>query len=271
LPVGPRLRINTGLASISQFSDEGLTMPGAMRFAIGLLFCAIAWSPASAGEMPRGFVNKVFKTDKGESKYVLFVPHKYDGEKEYPLILFLHGAGERGDDGQAPVLQGIGNAIKFKNKEKDFPFFVLFPQAAKGGSWKAGMPDADRALAILAETQKKFKIDGKRLYLTGLSMGGSGTWSLAAAYPEKWAAIVPICGGGDPANVEKIKHIPCWCFCGDKDGAKLVENCRTLTKALKDAGGPTRYSEFPYVGHNSWDSAYVTPELYPWLLSHKSK
>jgi predicted peptidase len=246
-------------------------MSGIQKFAIALVLFALACGPARAGDKEHGFVNKVFKSDKGESKYVLFVPHKYDGDKEFPLILFLHGAGERGDDGQLPVLQGIGNAIKFKNKEKDFPFFVLFPQAAKNGSWKAGGPDAERALAILAETQKNFKIDSKRIYLTGLSMGGGGTWSLAAAHPDKWAAIAPICGGGDPGIAEKIKDIPCWCFCGDKDGPKLLDGCRNMVKALKEAGGEPRYSEFPYVGHNSWDPAYATPELYTWLLSHKLK
>jgi predicted peptidase len=247
-------------------------MAGVKSFAIALVLCAAVVVPARAGdEIPHGFVNKVFKDDKGESKYVLFVPHSYKGDKDYPLILFLHGAGERGDDGQAPVLQGIGNAIKFKGKEKSFPFFVIFPQAAKGGNWQAKGPDAKRALAMLAETQKNYKIDDKRLYLTGLSMGGFGTWSLAAAYPDKWAAIVPICGGGDPATAEKIKDIPCWCFCGDKDSPMLLNGCRNMIKALKDAGAQPRYSEFPYVGHNSWDSAYVTPELYPWLLSQKLK
>lgn len=246
-------------------------MPGAKRFLLGLLIFAAVLVPAHAGEMKHGFVNMVYKGDKGEPKYVLFVPHDYKGDKEYPLILFLHGSGERGDDGQAPVLQGIGNAIKFKGKEKDFPCFVIFPQASSGGSWKAGKPDADLAMVILAETQKNFKIDSQRVYLTGLSMGGMGTWSLAAAYPDKWAAIVPICGGGDTATAEKIKHIPCWCFCGDKDGKYLLDGCRNMVQALKDAGGEPRYSEFPYVGHNSWDSAYVTPELYSWLLKQKLK
>lgn len=238
-----------------------------LAFALLLSVSALA----EAGDAKHGFLSKVFKGDKGESKYGLFVPHGYSGEKEYPLILFLHGAGERGDDGQKPVLQGIGNAIKFKGKEKTFPFFVIFPQAATKGSWKAGGPDANRALAILDEVQKTYKIDSKRIYLTGLSMGGAGTWSLAAAHPNRWAAIVPICFGGDPNIASEIKHIPCWCFCGDQDSPRLLEGCRSMVKALKAAGGEPRYSEFPYVRHNSWDSAYVTPELYTWLLSHKLK
>ncbi len=147
---------------------------------------------------------------------MLFIPHSYQGDKEYPLILFLHGAGERGTDGEKQVKQGIGNAIKFKGKEKTFPFIVILPQAVKG--WQAEGDDAKRALAILDEVQKTYKVDGKRIYLTGLSMGGFGTWSLATALPDKWAAIAPICGGGNPKMAEKIKHIPCWCFHGDKDG-----------------------------------------------------
>ena len=102
-----------------------------------------------------------------------------------------------------------------------------------------------------------------------LSLGGAGTWSLAAAHPDRWAAIVPICGSGDTNKAATIKHLPCWCFIGDKDG--VLGNCRTMIKALKDAGGEPRYSEYPYVGHNSWDSAYVTPELYTWLLAQKAK
>jgi predicted peptidase len=233
------------------------------------LFLGFIPSASWAGELKHGFVPRVHKGEGGDSKYVLFVPHTYTGDQAAPLILFLHGAGERGDDGELPVKQGIGNAIKFKNNKKSFPFFVIFPQARLKGSWKAGGPDADRAMAILGEVMKEYKIDSKRLYLTGLSMGAAGTWSLAAAHPDKWAAIAPICFGGDAASAAKIKHVPCWCFCGDKDNPKLLEGCRTMVKALKAAGGEPRYSEFPFVGHNSWDPAYVTPELYPWFLSHK--
>ncbi len=258
-----------------------------MRYRLAIVACVslalfLVSSPTRAGDAKTGFLPRVHKGPDGDSKYVLFVPHGYTGAKEYPLILFLHGAGERGDDGETPVKQGIGNAIKFKGGEQKFPFFVIFPQARVKGSWKAGMPDADRALAILAEVQKAYKIDNKRLYLTGLSMGGSGTWSLAAAeggfsnppWPdglENPSSAAPICGGSNPATATMIKDIPCWCFCGDKDGAKLVESNRTMIKALQAVGGTPRYSEFPFVGHNSWDPAYATPELYSWFLSHKLK
>lgn len=230
----------------------------------------LAVLPVDAGDKgEHGFASKIFKGKDSDSKYVVFVPHDYIGDKEYPLILFLHGAGERGDDGEKPVKQGIGNAIKFKGGEKKFPFFVVFPQCSAKGTWKAGGPDADRALAILDEVQVRYKIDPKRVYLTGLSLGGMGTWSLAAAHPERWAAIVPICGGGDPATASKIKDIPCWCFLGSDDGKKLADSTRGMVEAVKKAGGNPRYTEFPYVGHNSWDPAYATSELYPWLLAQK--
>ena len=240
-------------------------------FTVAVLFSFAALA-ARAGEPVTGFINKIHKSKAGDARYVVFVPHAYKADKEFPLILFLHGAGERGDDGELPVKQGIANGgIKFKNNEKTFPFFAVFPQAKLKGNWKAGEPDAERALDILAEVQKTYKIDDKRLYLTGLSMGGTGTWSLAAAHPNKWAAIAPICGTGDPETADKIKHIPCWCFCGDQDKATLVESNRTMIKALKAAGGNPRYSEYPFVGHNSWDSAYVSPELYTWFLKHSTK
>ena len=153
---------------------------------LALAVLAACAAPGLADEKPeRGFVNKVYKGKEGESKYVVFVPHGYAGDREYPLILFLHGAGERGEDGQLPVKQGLGNAITFKGGEPKFPAFVVFPQCKAGGNWKAGGPDADRALDILAEVQKGYKTDPKRVYLTGLSMGGSGSWSLAAAHPDR--------------------------------------------------------------------------------------
>jgi predicted peptidase len=109
---------------------------------------------------------------------------------------------------------------------------------------------------------KSYKTDPQRLYLTGLSMGGYGTWSLATAEPGRWAAIAPICGGGDPKQADKIKDLPCWCFHGDQDGAVSVERSRDMMRALWAAGGHPNYTEYPGVGHNSWDAAYGTDDLY---------
>jgi predicted peptidase len=251
---------------------------------VGLLVLGLARGRA-AGKEEHGFVHRTYKDADGKShKYVVFVPYAYNGTKPFPVILFLHGAGERAGGTKEPVDVGIGPAIR-KYGEKKFPFFVVIPRCdAAPHSWQANGPDAQRALAMLDEVEKAYKIDPGRQYLTGLSMGGYGTWSLAAKYPNRWAAIVPVCGGAgvrerDPMKrmaaiqrlAEKIKDIPCWCFHGDADPAVNVEQSREIIKALKEAGGKPKYTEYPGVGHNSWDRAYGTAQLYEWLLKHESK
>jgi predicted peptidase len=224
---------------------------------------------ARAADPAVGFLDRVHKDSDGkEAKYVLFVPQDYKGDKAYPLILFLHGSGETGDDGVKQTKVGLGKAIK--NDEKNFPYLVVFPQSQKR-TWRAGSSDADRALAILDEVRKEYKVDPKRIYLTGLSMGGFGTWSLAAKYPDRWAAIVPICGGGDPSAAKDIKDIPCWCFHGDADPAVKVDLSRKMMEALKEAGGMPKYTEYPGVGHNSWDKAYAEKDLWDWLAKQEKK
>ena len=216
-----------------------------------------------------GFMDRVHKDADGkEAKYVLFVPHDYKGDKEYPIILFLHGSGETGTDGEKQAKVGLGPAIK--KEEKTFPFIAVFPQSQKR-TWGADSEDGKRALDILAEVQKEYKTDTKRVYLTGLSMGGFGTWSLAEKYPQKWAAIVPICGGGDPKQAEMIKDIPCWCFHGEADSTVKIDSSIKMIDALKAAGGMPKFTTYPDVGHNSWDKAYATKELYEWLLMQKLK
>jgi predicted peptidase len=244
----------------------------------------VAWAPilalalgtsslVMAQDKPKtGFVDKTFKNDDGTtSPYVVFVPRGYDGTKEYPVILFLHGAGETKNpnakkEGKMPVEVGIGPAIK--KREKDFPFIVVIPRA-EGFGWTAASANGKRALAMLDEVMKEYKVDPKRQYLTGLSMGGMGTWSIAIAHPDRFAAIVPICGRGDTSAAGKIKDLPCWCFHGDADTAVKVEGSRDMIDAIKKAGGKPKYTEYPGVGHNSWDKAYATDELYTWLLEHK--
>lgn len=241
-----------------------------------LLCACLATQPVrSADEKPKtGFIDKEFKNADGTtSPYVVFVPHDYDGKKEYPTILFLHGAGETKQpdakkDGKKPVEVGIGPAIK--KREKTFPFIVVIPRA-EGRGWGADTKNAKRALAMLDEVQKEYKTDPKRQYLTGLSMGGMGTWSIGMATPDRWAAIVPICGSGDTKTADKLKDVPVWAFHGDADTAVKVEGSREMIDAIKKAGGKPKYTEYPKVGHNSWDAAYGTDELYTWLLEQKKK
>jgi len=244
-----------------------------LLFAVGALAAFVV--SASAADAPKtGFIDKKFKNANGdESPYVVFVPKDYDGTKEYPIILFLHGAGETKNpkakkNGKMPVEVGIGPAIK--KREKDFPFIVVIPRA-EGFGWSADSANAKRALAILDEVRKEYKTDEKRQYLTGLSMGGMGTWSIAMAHPDRFAAIVPICGRGNTKTADKIKDLPCWCFHGDADTAVKVEGSRDMIEAIKKAGGDPKYTEYEKVGHNSWDKAYATKELYEWMLKQKRK
>lgn len=242
--------------------------------AIGLFACA-ALLPARAQDkdnLKTGFINKTFKNaDGSESPYVVFVPHGYKGDKEYPVILFLHGSGETKSSKKGtkmPVEVGIGPAIKAR--EKTFPFIVVIPQSEKR-TWKADSEDGKRAVAILDEVMKEYKVDPKRQYLTGLSMGGYGTWHIAFTYPDRWAAMVPVCGGGDPKGAETIKDIPCWCFQGEEDSAVPVKRSREMIEALEKAGAKPRYTEYKWVGHDSWDPAYATNQLYAWMLAQKKK
>jgi predicted peptidase len=224
-----------------------------------------------------GFLEKSYKDPAGtEHKYVLFVPHDYKRGQPTPTILFLHGAGEtKPREGtkpkvtpKMPAAVGIGPAIR--KREKTFPFLTVIPQAPVRG-WLAGGPSAKVALGILEAVEKEYSVDPRRTYLTGLSMGGMGTFSLAAAMPDKWAAIVPICGRGDPKTAEKIKDIPMWVFHGDADQAVKVSGSRDMVEAVKKSGGSPRYTEYPGVGHNSWDQAYDTDELYEWMLKQSKK
>ena len=233
-----------------------------------VLAATVAEQTIAADEtIARGFQSRVYvDAQKQEHKYVLFVPAKYKPDSRPPLLMFLHGSGERGENGIDQIMVGLGPAL-WKQKA-NFPFVTILPQCHTGGNWLVDGPDAQAALAILKQVADEFKTDPDRVYLTGLSMGGSGSWSIAAKHPDMFAAIVPMCGRGELADARELAgaHLPVWHFCGDKDGAQTVEFSRQMQEALKQAGADSRYTEYPGVGHNCWDNAYGTPELYTWLL-----
>jgi predicted peptidase len=234
-----------------------------------LALIGLAASPADKPQT--GFIDKVYKTASGyEAKYVVFVPHHYDGKAALPVILFLHGSGAVGNDGRIQTVSALAKAIR--KDEMKFAFISVFPQSHEG-TWSADSVGGKRALAILDEVSNGFKVDTKRTYLTGLSMGGEGTWSLAAAHPDRWAAIVPLCGGGDPKIAARIKDIPCWCFHGDADKVVPAAASRKMIRALWKVGGRPLYHEFPGIGHDHdcWDRVYAMPDLYEWLLLQKLK
>jgi predicted peptidase len=203
--------------------------------------------------------------DGVEGKYVVFLPTGYGDGRRWPTILFLHGKGERGTDNQKQITVGLAPAIR--KRVDRFGFIVVFPQAVE--NWSQKGPDLPRAAAILDAVEKEYAVDASRVYLTGLSMGGHGTWALAAQQPKRFAAIAPICGYGDAATASTIAQLPIWCFHGGADGVVPVDSSRRMIAAVKAAGGSPRYTEYPGVGHNSWEKAYDTDELYEWLLSHR--
>lgn len=242
---------------------------GAWR-AIVILFLLVGVSRAAD---ETGFVNRVYRDDAGEHKYVVFVPENYRADAKWPVILFLHGAGERGTDGQAPLTVGLGPLLK--ERAKSFPFVAVFPQCedVQGRlltGWSADSADGKRALAILSAVEKDYSIDPKRRILTGWSMGGYGAWSLAAAHPEMFSAVVPVSGGGDAAWGAKLAKLSVWAMHGAKDAAVPASESRKMVDAIKGAGGQPRYTEFPDAEHDVWKLVYGSDALYAWMLNPKS-
>jgi lysophospholipase L1-like esterase/dienelactone hydrolase len=246
---------------------------------LGLLLVALSSTLAARAQE---FEARSFQaTDGATIAYRLLSPPKLEPGQVYPLVLFLHGAGERGDDNEAQLKHGVR---RFASPEarKRFPCFVLAPQCPRDQLWasfkiKTGeqssveQPSEPMRLvlgaldALLAE----LPIDRDRLYLTGLSMGGYGTFDLLARFPERWAAAAPVCGGGDATRIAVAKQVPLWAFHGVRDEAVPVARTRELIEALVRAGGAPLYSEYPYVRHDSWSIAYGEPELLPWMFAQK--
>lgn len=253
------------------------------RFRILLLLALVfaLGSPALARKRETGFLDRTLSIRGVTYKYQVFVPDNWSSNQKWPIILFLHGAGERGADGLIQTQVGIATAIR--NDRSRFLALVVMPQCLKDHRWTDGDME-ELSLSALGAASREFKGDPKRTYLTGLSMGGYGSWALAARYPNKFAAVVPICGGIIPPDdarkqldsdripyLEAAKKIgtkiPIWVFHGDADPAVPVSESRHMVEALKAAGAGVRYTEYPGVGHNSWDKAYAEPELMTWLLS----
>jgi predicted esterase len=220
-------------------------------------------TPTADKQMSPGFHLRTVKTEQGERKYTVYVPEGYDGSKIYPVILFLHGSGERGQDGIIPAQVGLGPAIV--HRPGGAAALVVFPQARQ--TWAANSADSKAALAALADVMTAYATDPKRVVLTGLSMGGRGSWELACDGPERFAAVVPICGPGRPDQASRMKNLPVWSFCGDADRATTVLGIRTMIETLKREGAGARLTEYRGVGHNSWDRAYNDPELIDWMLA----
>jgi len=203
--------------------------------------------------------------------YLLFVPEDYDASGEpMPLLLFLHGLGESGD-GDFEVLK-VHGPPKFLDSRPDFPFIVASPQCPKPASrdeipiaWKA-----DQLIQLVDRLVEELNVDQDRVYITGLSMGGYGTWRLVANYPDRFAAAVPICGGGEPEKwATALARVPIWAFHGAKDETVPVARSEEMARAVRAAGGDVKLTVYPEVAHDSWTQTYNNDAVYDWLLKQR--
>jgi predicted peptidase len=256
-----------------------------------LLACTTLLACSACATLDKGpaigeFVKRELVAGGAVHRYQVFVPARQAHDGKPPVILFLHGTGERGNDGDKQVQVGLGPHVLAHRM--DFPAIVVFPQAPDERDWVG--ETADMALAELEQATDEFHGDRDRTYLTGLSMGGYGTWELALMHPGRFAALVPICGAllpprgerltlsvtplageADPYSAlsSRLKHIPTWIFHGAKDDLVPPEDDRRSYAALRAAGADVRYTEFPDANHNAWDPAYATPELWDWLWAKR--
>ena len=238
-------------------------------------------------KVDKAHIPLILKMESGEIKdpvsvpWRLFVPPEASEKNPLPIVFMLHGAGARGTDNVSPI--ELAYPFWSEEAQKKNPCFVLVPQCPRGKMWvvlnrqhtnqavtEKPTPEMTGALAALDMVLEKYPIDKKRIYLTGQSMGGYGTWEALYRRPNMWAAAIPVCGGGDPSSVEVFKHIPIWAWHGSNDKAVPVENTRQLIDALKKAGADPKYSEIN-AGHGSWGPAYASPEVHEWLFAQRKK
>ena len=251
-----------------------------------------AYTAAAAPRIETGFLDREVTLGSVGYRYQVYVPVDYVKGKLHPVILFLHGVGEGGEDGLFQTQVGLGPAIR--QARERFPFIVVFPQARRNQFWVGQM--APLALKALDRTVEEFNGDPQRLYVTGISLGGHGTWCVTARAPGKFAAIVPICGfvnrkrpdlpaerkafalEGDPfanspdpyvAVASQISKVPTWIFHGGADPVISPDESRRMFQTLKASGFDVKYTEYEGVGHDSWIKAYAEADLVPWLLSHR--
>lgn len=219
--------------------------------------------------------------------YRLLLPENFDPAKKYPVLIFLHGAGERGNDNEAQLMHGSNLFLK-PELRKDFPAIVIFPQCPKNDFWanvkmgdgksgdrfgfqKGGEPGKAMQLVIglLGHLKSQKYTDNARFYVGGLSMGGMGTFEILRRKPKAFAAAFAICGGDDIGNVKKYKNVPLWIFHGGKDTTVPPAKSEAVVNELKRLNRTVKFTVYPEAGHNSWDSAFAEPEFLPWLFSHK--
>ena len=226
------------------------------------------------------FDKLLYNSDNDTLPYRLLKPEGAAGQK-FPLVIFLHGAGERGIDNDAQI-KHIAAVFGSPENRKKYPCYVLAPQCAGSMWWAAHDRNGNRlvvrknptppmtlVIKLIAEIEKQYPVDHTRIYVTGLSMGGYGTWDLLARFPSRFAAAVPVCGGGVPETAPAFKHVPIWAFHGALDRVVPPGQSRIMVTALREAGGTPGYTEYPDVGHDSWTLAYADPYFLPWMFGQQ--
>jgi len=202
-------------------------------------------------------------------KYLLYLPPHYETAGPWPLVLFLHGMGERGDDLTLVKKHGIPKIVE----EREYPFVAVSPQCPATSLWTM---EVEALHALVVDVVASYAIDRSRIYLTGLSMGGYGAWHLAEAHPHLFAAILPICGGtepmiGFPERIKVLKDTPIWVFHGAQDDVVPVQNSQDLVDVLRQHGGNVRFTVYPEAGHDSWTRTYADPDVLAWLMTQKKQ
>ncbi|MCW5557600.1 MAG: prolyl oligopeptidase family serine peptidase [Verrucomicrobiae bacterium] len=235
---------------------------------MGSAAAEITGTPQPGAQVPGAYRAVIARTNQLE--YLLYLPKAYeaDSSKQWPLVLFLHGAGERGSELQKVAVHGPPKLVQAGT---EFPFILVSPQCPEGQVWD------DRVLiGLLDELQARYRVDPRRVYATGLSMGGYGTWALAQRHPQRFAAVAPICGGGErirallPAQQESLKTLGVWAFHGAKDNVVALSESERMVEAFKRAGvTDIQLTVYPEAGHDSWTQAYNEPEFFNWLLKHQ--
>ena len=253
------------------------------RFLLGAIMAVFVPGAAPA---ETGFLNRTVTVSNTTYRYVVYMPQDWTPQQKWPVILFLHGSIEKGDDGVRQSKVGLGLAVR-EHPER-FPAVIVMPQCRNDADWAVDAMEA-QALAALDASTKEFHGDPERTYLTGFSMGGYGSWSLASRHPERFAALVVVCGGilwppavamkePDPkadnpyaSTARKVAGIPVWVFHGDADRNVPVTESRRMVDALNAVKAPVKYTEYKGAGHFTWDRAYAEPELPEWLFTQRLK
>ncbi len=219
------------------------------------------YSSSAKAQSERQTVNNFEKEIKLTltANYLLYLPKDYnESDNEFPLVLFLHGSGERGTDIEKVKIHGLPKLI---SEGKDFPFIVVSPQCPDDVFW-----NVDILTALLDEIESTYRVDKNKIYVTGLSMGGHATWELALRQPNRFAAIAPVCGWADTSKANTISHTPIWVFHGAKDNVVPVKAAEDMVKALKNHGSNVKLTIYPEANHDSWTETYNNDELYKWFL-----